>query len=191
AKQDGKTDSTKSFLSAWAAACGSPRPVTVYVPPGRYLIQQVHFRGACQNNAIVNRIDSTLVAPSDYNVLGSVGNWILFEGVNGVTIGGGILDGQGTGLWACKTSSKLCPNGAMGVKVLASGTSPNTDGIHVQLSSGVTILRSKISTDHKTVALKDKSFGVVVSPKTICGFGNIGSLGKDLQEVLEYFNKIK
>ncbi|KAK2976503.1 hypothetical protein RJ640_018082 [Escallonia rubra] len=110
-KPDGKTDSTKSLISAWAAACGSPRPATIYVPPGRYLVQQVHFRGACQNKAITIRIDGTLVAPSDYNALRSVGNWILFEGVNGVAISGGILDGQG-GLWACKASSKLCPSGA-------------------------------------------------------------------------------
>ncbi|KAK3035406.1 hypothetical protein RJ639_032934 [Escallonia herrerae] len=106
-----------------------------------------------------------------------------------VSIDGGILDGQGTGLWACKASSKLCPSGAttldfdnsnnivisgltslnsqmfhivingcrnvkmQGVKVLASGTSPNTDGIHVQLSSGVAILRSKISTGDDCVSI--------------------------------------
>ncbi|KAK2976502.1 hypothetical protein RJ640_018081, partial [Escallonia rubra] len=209
ANPDGKTDSTKSLISAWAVACGWPRPTTIYVPPGRYLVQHVHFRGACQNKVITIRIDGTLVAPSDYNALRSVGNWILFEGVNGVTISGGILDGQGTGLWASKASSKLCPSGATGVKVLASGTSPNTDGIHVQLlSSGVIILRSKISTGDdcvsivpgianlqiknyfcgpghgiRTVALRKRSLPtVVVSPKTICGFCSIRILGKDLQE---------
>ncbi|KAK3008212.1 hypothetical protein RJ639_015030, partial [Escallonia herrerae] len=220
AKPDGKTDSTKSLISAWAAACGSPRPAKIYVPPGRYLVQQVHFRGVCQNKAITFGIDGTLVAPSDYNVLGSVGNWILFEGVNGVTISGGILDGQGTGLWACKASSKLCPSGAttlgfvnsnnvvisgltslnsqmfhivingcrnaklQGVKVVASGTSPNTDGIHVQLSSGVTILRSKISTGDDCVSIGPGTANLWIG-KVVCGPGHgisIGSLGKDLQE---------
>ncbi|KAK2978322.1 hypothetical protein RJ640_000152 [Escallonia rubra] len=184
AKPDGKTDSTKSLISAWAAACGSPRPATIYVPPGRYFVQQVHFRGACQNKAIMIRIDGTLVAPSDYNALRSVGNWILFEGVNGVTISGGILDGQGTGLWACKTSSKLCPSGATGVKVLASGTSPNTDGIHVQLSSGVSILRSKISTGDDCVSIGPGTANLWIE-NVVCGPGHgisIGSLGKDLQE---------
>lgn len=40
-----------------------------------------------------------------------------------------------------------------GVKVLASGNSPNTDGIHVQLSSGVAILNSKISTGDDCVSI--------------------------------------
>ncbi|KAL7176709.1 hypothetical protein ACSBR2_030120 [Camellia fascicularis] len=40
-----------------------------------------------------------------------------------------------------------------GVKVPASGNSPNTDGIHVQLSSGVTILNSKISTGDDCVSI--------------------------------------
>lgn len=40
-----------------------------------------------------------------------------------------------------------------GVKVLASGNSPNTDGIHVQLSSGVTILNTRISTGDDCVSI--------------------------------------
>ncbi|KAL7176712.1 hypothetical protein ACSBR2_030123 [Camellia fascicularis] len=114
AKPDGKTDSTKSFLSAWALACGSAQPSTIYVPPGRYLIgRPTNFGGQCKNNAITIRIDGTLVAPSNYNVLGNAGNWLLFEGVNGVSIVGGVLDGQGASLWACKASGQTCPDGAM------------------------------------------------------------------------------
>lgn len=40
-----------------------------------------------------------------------------------------------------------------GVKVLASGNSPNTDGIHVQLSSDVTILNTRISTGDDCVSI--------------------------------------
>ncbi|CAK9150470.1 unnamed protein product [Ilex paraguariensis] len=176
AKPDGRTDSTKSFLGTWAAACGSVKPATIYVPRGRYLLHKAHFAGNCKNTAITIIIDGTLLAPSDYHVIGNAHNWVLFEGVNGVSIRGGMLDGQGAGLWACKATGKSCPRGAttlgftdsnnieingltslnsqifhivingchnvklQGVKVLASGNSPNTDGIHVQLSSGVTIL---------------------------------------------------
>lgn len=47
-----------------------------------------------------------------------------------------------------------CHNVKMqGVKVTASGSSPNTDGIHVQMSSGVTILNSKISTGDDCVSI--------------------------------------
>ncbi|KAK3012490.1 hypothetical protein RJ639_008514 [Escallonia herrerae] len=220
AKPDGKTDSTKSFVSAWTAACGSKQPATIYAPPGRYLLQKAYFSGKCKNNAITFHIDGTLVAPSDYNVLGNVGNWILFEGVTGVSIRGGILDGQGTGLWACKASGRNCPSGAttlsfsnsnnivvsgltslnsqmfhivvngchnvklQGIKVLASGSSPNTDGIHVQLSSGVTILNSKISTGDDCVSIGAGTTNLWIQ-NVACGPGHgisIGSLGKDLQE---------
>ena len=40
-----------------------------------------------------------------------------------------------------------------GVKVSAAGDSPNTDGIHVQASSGVTILDSKIGTGDDCVSV--------------------------------------
>eukprot|EP00261_Vitis_vinifera_P032715 XP_019073958.1 PREDICTED: polygalacturonase [Vitis vinifera] len=99
AKGDGHTDSTKAFLNAWAAACGSASPATIYVPPGRYLLLNAVFRG-CKNHAITFRIDATLVAPSDYRVIGNAANWLAFQDVTGVSIIGGVLDGQGTGLWA-------------------------------------------------------------------------------------------
>ena len=111
AKGDGKTDSTKAFLHAWAAACASASPATIYVPPGRYFLRNAVFSG-CKNHAITFRIDATLVAPADYRVIGNAGNWLAFEDVTGVSILGGILDGQGTGLWACKNSGKSCPSGA-------------------------------------------------------------------------------
>ena len=40
-----------------------------------------------------------------------------------------------------------------GVKISASGRSPNTDGIHVQLSNGVTILNSNIATGDDCVSV--------------------------------------
>ncbi|KAL5579226.1 hypothetical protein UlMin_011668 [Ulmus minor] len=189
AKPDGKTDGTKAFLAAWAKACASINPAVIYVPAGSFLLSKVVFTGQCKNNAITFQIAGTLVAPSDYRVIGNADNWILFQHVNGVTISGGILDGQGTGLWACKSAGKTCPTGAttlefsnsnnikiagltslnsqmfhivingcdnvkmQGVKVSASGNSPNTDGIHVQSSSGVTILNSKIGTGDDCVSI--------------------------------------
>ncbi|BBH08647.1 Pectin lyase-like superfamily protein, partial [Prunus dulcis] len=217
---DGKTDSTKVFLSAWSKACASVQPAVIYVPAGRFLLQNAAFSGPCKNNAITFRIDGTLVAPSDYRVIGNAGNWILFEHVNGVTISGGLLDGQGTGLWACKASTKSCPRGAttlgfsssnnivvnglaslnsqmfhivingcqnvkmQGVKVSASGNSPNTDGIHVQMSSGVTILNSKIATGDDCVSIGPGTTNLWIE-NVACGPGHgisIGSLGKDSQE---------
>lgn len=113
AKSNGKSDCTKAFLNAWAAACAATKPATMYVPQGRYSLRGVVFTGnLCKNTAITIRIDGTLVAPSDYNVIGNSGNWLKFYRVNGVSIRGGTLDGQGAALWACKNSGKSCPTGA-------------------------------------------------------------------------------
>lgn len=112
AKPDGNTDSTMAFLAAWTQACASTKSANMYVPKGSFFLRKVAFQGPCKNSAIVLRIDGTLVAPSDYRVIGSSGNWIIFEHVRGVTVSGGTLDGKGTGLWSCKASGKNCPVGA-------------------------------------------------------------------------------
>ncbi|GMY32969.1 polygalacturonase-like isoform X1 [Fagus crenata] len=221
AKADGKSDSTQAFLSAWKFACASVKPATIYVPAGSFYLRQVAFSGPCKNNAIIIRIDGTLVAPSDFRVIGNSGNWVLFEHVDGVTISGGILDGRGTGLWACKASGKSCPSGAttlefsnsnnivvsaltslnsqmfhivvngchnvkmQDVKVTAAGNSPNTDGIHVQLSSTITILNSKIRTGDDCISIGPGTTNLWIE-NVACGPGHgisIGSLGKDQQEV--------
>ncbi|KAK6245177.1 hypothetical protein QUC31_011586 [Theobroma cacao] len=107
AKPDGNFDSAQAFVAAWTLACGSINPATIYVPPGRFLLRNVVFRGQCKNSAILFSIDGTLVAPSNYNIIGNTGNWLIFEHVNGVSIYGGILDGQGVGLWTCKSIGSL------------------------------------------------------------------------------------
>lgn len=112
AKPGGRTDSTQGFLAAWKQVCSSTKPATMYVPPGKFLLRDMVFRGKCKNDGIIIRIDGTLVAPSDYHVIGHSENWLLFENVYGVSIFGGIIDGQGTSLWNCKAHGKKCPRGA-------------------------------------------------------------------------------
>ncbi|PKI75000.1 hypothetical protein CRG98_004772 [Punica granatum] len=218
----GKTDSSEAFLQAWKSACGSKGPATIYVPSGRFLIEKpLEFTGPCKGGPIGIRIDGTLVAPSDYKVIGGAYSWLSFRGVDGVSLSGGTLDGQGTGLWKCKDSSDSdCPTGAstllftnskniiisrlsslnsqmfhivinncknvkvQGVKILADGESPNTDGIHIQKSSDVTILSSKIATGDDCVSITQGTSNVWVE-NVLCGPGHgisIGSLGKDLEE---------
>ncbi|KAI6696036.1 hypothetical protein NL676_023746 [Syzygium grande] len=238
AKADGKTDSSKAFLSAWALACGSTSAATVYVPQGRFLVQSASFNGPCKNSAITVRIDSTLVAPSDYNMNGNVGNWIVLRQVTGVSVFGGNPGRAGhgpLGLQALRQelpywhrtltiigffrpfarevgylnleisnsqnilvsglsslNSQMfhivinaCQNLKMqGVKVSASGTSPNTDGIHIGASTGVTILNSKIGTGDDCVSIGPGSNNLWIE-NVACGPGHgisIGSLGKDQQE---------
>ena len=107
AKPDGQTDSAQAFLSAWTKATA-----TIYVPAGKFALGQVIFIGPCSNKVNVMLV-GTLVAPSDYTVLGNKAYWVVFQHVDGLTVSGnGILDGQGTSLWACKASGKSCPLGA-------------------------------------------------------------------------------
>ncbi|VVA39941.1 PREDICTED: polygalacturonase [Prunus dulcis] len=133
-----------------------------HVPKGRYLLR----------NAIVFKLS--------------------FEGVIGVSIIGGALDAKGTTLWACKLAGSTdCPNGGAtvnvlvrGVKVNAAGNSPNTDGIHVQLSRNVAIFNTSIKTGDDSVSIGPGTKELRVEQIT-CGPGrgiSIGNLAKDLEE---------
>ncbi|KAF5741551.1 polygalacturonase-like [Tripterygium wilfordii] len=114
AKPNGVKDSTQAFLDAWSDACGSNKSTVIYVPKGRYMVGSMVFKGVCKSSDIAFRVDGTLVAPADYNVLGKAKSWLSFEGVSGVSILGGALDAGGSLLWACKLGprSNNCPNGA-------------------------------------------------------------------------------
>ncbi|KAI9078564.1 hypothetical protein K1719_039502 [Acacia pycnantha] len=79
--------------------------------------QEVLARKSClcwwrvSNKAITVAINGTLVAPSNYHDNDN-SNWIVFENVDGVSVHGGLLDGKGASLWACKHSGGNCPSGA-------------------------------------------------------------------------------
>ncbi|XP_022748126.1 probable polygalacturonase At2g43860 [Durio zibethinus] len=86
AKPNGRTDSTKAFLMAWNAACGSADSTLINVSKGRYLPGSIAFKGQCKSPQITIKIDGIMVAPADYRVLGKSGNWLSFEGVSHVSI---------------------------------------------------------------------------------------------------------
>lgn len=106
-----ETDSSKAFQLAWMRACSSSRPTSIYVPKAKFYIRSATLNGPCNNNAITIHIDGTLIAPSDFHLTANSQNWIIFHNVNGITVLGGVIDGQGTGLWACKNTAKTCPRG--------------------------------------------------------------------------------
>ncbi|KAK7841830.1 polygalacturonase [Quercus suber] len=228
---DGLTVSGNGILdgqgtSLWACKASAKScplgatPATIYVPAGKFALGQVIFIGPYYNKVNVMLI-GTLVAPSDYTVLGNKAYWVVFQHIDRLTVSGnGILDGQGTSFWACKSSGKSCPLGAttlefsnsnnivvsaltslnsqmfhivvngchnvkmQGIRVTAAGNSPNTDGIHVQLSSSVTILNSKIRTGDDCISIGPGTTNLWIE-NVACGPGHgisIGSLGKDQQE---------
>ncbi|KAL2507177.1 Pectin lyase-like superfamily protein [Forsythia ovata] len=185
AKPDATMDATQPFLHAWVSACTSVQQSKIYVPKGRYLLKEVVFRGPCRNQIKV-QIDGTLVAPSEYRDIGNSGYWILFIHVNRISIVSGTLDANGAGFWACRKSGKNCPVGARvrNLRIVAPYLSPNTDGIHVQSSTGVTITSSSIKTGDDCISIGPGTRNLWME-KIQCGPGHgvsIGSLGRDFNE---------
>lgn len=113
ARPDGATDASGPFLRAWAAACRSPRPATVFVPPGRFLVaRSTTFTGPCRSSHVTFANAGTVVAAAGYGSSSSE-RWITFENVDGLRVTGGTLDGRGRALWNCKKrGSGHCPAGA-------------------------------------------------------------------------------
>ncbi|OVA10642.1 Glycoside hydrolase [Macleaya cordata] len=218
---DGKTDASPSFLRAWNAACNSlESQTTLYVPRKRYFLRPVIFQGPCRSSNITVHLDGILVAP-DYIEMGSTDNWLTFVGLNGVSVVGGFLDGQGAPLWLCKGSVlKKCPAGSTslavyssknvvisnltsidaklyhvvvhscenveieGVRIYAPDDSPNTDGIHVQNTVNVRILKTGIKTGDDCISIGPGTKNLHIN-RVACGPGHgisIGSLGKGLEE---------
>ncbi|XP_022987940.1 polygalacturonase-like [Cucurbita maxima] len=216
----GGRDSSPAFRRAWAKACTSSESTIVYVPKGRFLVRPIEFHGGCGNNDISFHIDGALVAPSDYRILGDVGSWLSFDGVDGVSLSGGVLDANGAALWNCKSSAAHCPVGAMtlnfrnsnnirirgmmsknsqlfhilidgcknvlmeGVNIVAPSHSPNTDGIHIETSTHVTIVNSIIQTGDDCISIGPGSRNLWIQ-RIRCGPGHgisIGSLAHNKNE---------
>lgn len=114
AKPNSKSDSSKALKMAWDMACDSPGQSTINIPEGRFNIRKpLKLDGkGCLSSRIDVIINGTIVAPSDFHVLQDSGTLVLFHDVDGVTVTGGLFDGRGAKLWACKRSGNDdCPRG--------------------------------------------------------------------------------
>ena len=66
AMPDEKTDVSSVLQTAWAKACNSSQPATIYVPKGIFYVRSVSFHGPCKNNVITVLIDGTLWLPRTF-----------------------------------------------------------------------------------------------------------------------------
>ncbi|XP_052726184.1 exopolygalacturonase-like [Vigna angularis] len=93
--EDGNTDNSVAFVTAWGDACKRNGETIVLVPNGTYMLKSVIFNGPC-NGSITFQINGVLKAPIDPSMLADQ-KWINFRYVDKLTInGGGTFDGQGT-----------------------------------------------------------------------------------------------
>ncbi|KAM3688751.1 hypothetical protein ACB098_10G177800 [Castanea mollissima] len=192
-------DITQALTKAWTAACAVAGSKVV-ISAGTYKVGVVTFLGPCKG-AIEFNLQGTLEAPSDDASFKGKDFWVSFERIDSLTVsGGGIFDGKGQtnirfdfitnsivrdiqskdskffhiNLLGCKSLQ------IQSVTITAPGNSPNTDGIHVGRSSGITITDANIGTGDDCISIGDGSQGVTINQVT-CGPGHgisVGSLGK-------------
>ncbi|KAF2325608.1 hypothetical protein GH714_031042 [Hevea brasiliensis] len=201
AKPDGLTDSTQAFLKAWSAACGSTGPATLYVPSGSFLVKPIVFNGPCKNK-ILFWIDGKILAPTNYWSFGSSGFWILFYQISWLPSRVAFLMLEGSisfvasrnvvvsGLTSINSqiihiAIDQCRNILLEkLKITASSLSPNTDGIHMQSSIGITITNTTIKTGDDCISIGPGSMNVRIQRIT-CGPGHgisVGSLAEHTHE---------
>ncbi|KAK8942658.1 hypothetical protein KSP39_PZI009011 [Platanthera zijinensis] len=211
------TDWTGELVSAWTAACDSDSPATVIVPAGTFFVSSAVLMGPCRSSNIAVHIGGTIVAPASYT---SQNRWIAFKNVSGLTVAGGLFDGQGQAVWNCKNAQNECPLGATslsiensnnvwlkgvssvnsemfhilihrsrdvlvtGALISAASDSPNTDGIHIEESAGVTVRDGVIGTGDDCISIGPGAADVWIE-NIKCGPGHgisIGSLGSETMQ---------
>ncbi|KAK7274456.1 hypothetical protein RIF29_15546 [Crotalaria pallida] len=210
---DGKTDNSAAFLKAWDEACNWGGLSSIVVPHGTYMLKQVVFSGPCKGWTTFE-IRGVLKAPTDPPT-SSERTWINFRYVNQLNVnGGGTLDGQGALVWGHKpvymtmgfafvTNSYVhnlrssnsqnahfalfaCENMTFtNIMLTAPRDSPNTDGIKIGRSKGITIKDAYIATGDDCIAIISGTKKVTIS-NVFCGPGHgisVGSLGKHDNEV--------
>ncbi|KAK6138631.1 hypothetical protein DH2020_027617 [Rehmannia glutinosa] len=158
AKPDGKTDATQAFLRAWSSACTSRS--TAYLVVGGALDAKEKDFG---NARLPARISITF-------------NWVNDAKISGLTS----INSQLMHLVINSCKNVKVSN----VKIIAPDLSPNTDGIHVQSSTGITITNSIIKTGDDCISIGPGTRNLWME-KIQCGPGHgvsIGSLGRDFNE---------
>nr|CAD1825370.1 unnamed protein product [Ananas comosus var. bracteatus] len=195
ARADGLTDDSNAFMEAWKAACASSGTVRLHIPRGTYFVGPVKFTGPCVNvHSLTVYMKGYLKASTDLSKYVKGDDWIEIGWVDRLTLTGfGTFDGQGSVSWPynncpTKKNCKVLPtsikfvaaNNTVVRGITSVNNSPNTDGIHIERSSGVTIYSSVIGTGDDCISIGQGNSHVLLSGIK-CGPGHgisVGSLGR-------------
>ncbi|KAK7327674.1 hypothetical protein VNO77_21761 [Canavalia gladiata] len=79
------SDITKAFISAWTQACASTTAVKIVIPAGTYNMGVIDLKGPCKA-PIEIKVDGTIKAPANPDVLKNAYQWIKFGYLNALTI---------------------------------------------------------------------------------------------------------
>ncbi|XP_042056500.1 exopolygalacturonase-like [Salvia splendens] len=205
---DAQTDSKQAILNAWNQSCAT-NGGTIVVPKGNYLLSDVELLGPCIGTTKFV-LDGTLIAPEVptpnieywimFRALDSLsisgtgtldGNgasyWktnnpdiitsLVLEHVNDLSISGI----HSVNSKKFHVSIHNCNGVAItNIHATAPADSPNTDGIHLQASSTITISGSSFATGDDCISIGEGVANVNIT-EVNCGPGHgisIGSLGK-------------
>ncbi|XP_027183726.1 exopolygalacturonase-like [Coffea eugenioides] len=136
AKGDGVSDISQALLSAWKAACNSPKPSTIVIPRGTFGLLQASLEGPCKA-PIELQVQGTLKAPQNPNLIKD-GEWVTIQYLDHFTLSGsGTFDGQGARAWAQNDCAK-----ASDCSKLPNNFSFNF--LNNSIISGITSLNSKL-----------------------------------------------
>ncbi|KAH9666650.1 polygalacturonase ADPG1 [Citrus sinensis] len=201
---DGNADDSMAFIKAWNNTCSATaKSPTMVIPKGKtFLVHPITFTGPCKSSDItIMSVDSLQIDGSGTIDGRGKAWWDISCKINKKE---GCVKLAPTVLKFDRCNNLRMNNmnfinspqthvtvmGCIGVEfgflsIQAPGTSPNTDGIHIQASSNVYIHNAHISNGDDCISIGDNTSNINIT-QVDCGPGHgvsIGSLGKDGGEV--------
>ncbi|KAI3753436.1 hypothetical protein L2E82_25488 [Cichorium intybus] len=98
-------------MSAWKEACAAAAPSSVLIPAGSYMANPpIDMNGPCKAAIEIKATGATIKAPPELAKF-KTDYWISIQGVDKLTMTGGVYDGQGQATWKsakCHDSKATC-----------------------------------------------------------------------------------